>query len=74
MANLDVAPQGPVKLIRKYKLIYHLKNGDIQELDPSVTQEGYIDAATAQLGNALTPTTSVSKIVILIGNNQSTNG
>lgn len=72
MANLDVAPQGPVKLIRKYKLIYLLKNGDIQELDPSVAQEGVIDAATALLGNVLTPTTSVSKITIKIGNNANT--
>lgn len=74
MANLDVAPQGPVKLIRKYKLIYLLKNGDIQELDPTVTQEGFIDAATAQLNNALasTATNPVSKITIVIGNNTNT--
>lgn len=76
MANLDVAPQGPVKLIRKYKLIYQLKNGDFQELDPSVTQEGFIDAATAQLNNALasSATNPVSKITILIGNNANSNG
>lgn len=69
MANLDVAPQGPVKLIRKYKLIYLLKNGDIQELDPTAAQEGLLDVATDYCGRALTPTTSVSKITIVIGNN-----
>lgn len=72
MANLDVAPETPVKLIRKYKLVYKLKNGDFQELDPTVAQEGIIDAATALLGTVLTPTTSVSRITIRIGNNQNT--
>lgn len=74
MPNMDVAPQIPVKLIRKYKLIYQLKNGDVQELDPTVTQEGFIDAATAQLNNALASSSSnpVSKITILIGNNKDT--
>jgi hypothetical protein len=62
MANLDVAPQTPVKLIRKYKLIYHL----------SVAQEGVIDSATALLGSVLSPSTSVSKITIKIGNNANT--
>lgn len=72
MANLDVAPQGPIKLIRKYKLSYVLKNGDYQELLPSVAQEGVIDSATALLGNVLSPTTSVSEIHIKIGNNANT--
>lgn len=72
MANLDVAPEGPVKLIRKYKLIYKLKTGDYQELDPTVTQEGVIDAATALLGTVLSPTASVSRITIRIGNNSNT--
>lgn len=74
MANMDVAPQGPVKLIRKYKLKYQLKDGTFQELDPSAAQEGIIDSATALLASALTPTNSVSKIVIVIGNNANSNG
>jgi hypothetical protein len=72
MPNLDVAPQGPVKIIRKYQLVYKLKTGDFQVLEPSVAQEGIIDAATALLGTALTPTASVSEITIKIGNNQNT--
>lgn len=76
MANMNVAPQGPVKLIRKYKLTYELKDGSSEELMPTVTQEGYIDAATAQLENALASSASnpVSKIIIDIGNNANSNG
>lgn len=72
MANLKVAPQRPTKLIRKYKLVYHLANGDFQELLPSVSQEGVVDSATALLGDVLSPTSSVSKITIEIGNNSNT--
>lgn len=76
MAVMNTSPQGPVKLIRKYKLIYQLKNGDYQELDPTPTQEGFIEAATTQLDSALasSATNPVSKITILIGNNANTNG
>lgn len=73
MANMDVAPQIPIKDF-KYLLTYTLKNGDIQQLNPSATQEGIIDSATALLVNALTPTSSVSEIHIKIGNKKDSNG
>lgn len=68
---MNVAPQGPVKLIRKYKLTYLLKDGTVQDLLPTATQEGFIDAATTQLDNALASSAAnpVTKITIDIGNN-----
>lgn len=74
MANLDVAPQIPTKLIRKYLLTYTLKNGDVQQLSPTAAQEGKIDAATALLNDALASSSSnpVSEIHIKIGNNKDT--
>lgn len=75
MANMDVAPQVPTKIIRKYQLSYVLKNGDFQQLAaPSAAQEGLINAATDLLGQALSPTSSVSEIHIDIGNNKDSNG
>lgn len=76
MANLDVAPQVPIKLIRKYLLTYTLRSGDIQQLAPTAAQEGKIDAATALLNDALasSATNPVSEIHIKIGNNKDTNG
>lgn len=71
MPNMDVAPQTPIKFF-KYLVTYKLKTGDFQELNPNATQEGIIDAATAQLVNALTPTSSVSEIHIKIGNKKDT--
>lgn len=75
MANMDVAPQTPVKLIRKYQLTYYLKNGDVQQILPTAAQEGVIDAALALLaGSSLIPNSSVSDIHIDIGNNKDSNG
>lgn len=71
---LNVAPQGPIKLIRKYKLSYQLKDGTFQELFPSAAEEGVIDSATNLLGTVLSPTAAVSQIHIIIGNNANTNG
>lgn len=72
MANMDVQPQVPVKLIRKYLLTYSLKNGDVQQVAPSVTQEGVIDAALALINASIAPSSTVSGIHIAIGNNSNT--
>lgn len=69
---MDVKPQKPVKFFT-YKVGYKLADGNYQEeIITAGAKETAVFNALALLKTALTPTGSVSQIVIDIGNKKDT--